>query len=123
SPGPRVDHEKPVIGRGQAIARKHGKTGIALPVGIATNNAPMICFVHRRLCFRPVRYCVEYNFCVPPRKVSARWIIGGGWISGGGGAERGQRADLEQVILRLRRQRKEGASICPSDAARAARPQ
>ena len=39
------------------------------------------------------------------------------------GEERGQRADLEQVILRLLRQRKEGASICPSDAARAARPQ
>jgi len=39
------------------------------------------------------------------------------------GEERGQLADLEQVILRLLRQRKEGASICPSDAARAARPQ
>ena len=35
------------------------------------------------------------------------------------GEERGQLADLEQVILRLLRQRKEGASICPSDAARA----
>jgi hypothetical protein len=39
------------------------------------------------------------------------------------GEDRGQRADLEQVILRLLGQRKEGASICPSDAARAARPQ
>jgi hypothetical protein len=39
------------------------------------------------------------------------------------GAEQGQGTDPEQVILRLLRQRKEGASICPSDAARAARPQ
>jgi hypothetical protein len=39
------------------------------------------------------------------------------------GAEQGQGTDLEQVILRLLRQRKEGASICPSDAARAAQPQ
>ena len=31
-------------------------------------------------------------------------------------------AELEQVILRLLSQRAPGASICPSDAARAARP-
>jgi Protein of unknown function (DUF3253) len=31
-------------------------------------------------------------------------------------------ADLEQVILRLLSQRASGKSICPSDAARAARP-
>ena len=31
-------------------------------------------------------------------------------------------ADLERVILRLLSQRSPGASICPSDAARAARP-
>ncbi len=39
------------------------------------------------------------------------------------GEESRERADLEQVILKLLRQRKAGASICPSDAARAARPQ
>jgi Protein of unknown function (DUF3253) len=33
-----------------------------------------------------------------------------------------EQADLEQVILRLLAQRSAGASICPSDAARAARP-
>jgi hypothetical protein len=32
-------------------------------------------------------------------------------------------AELEQVILRLLGQRSAGASICPSDAARAARPE
>ena len=36
-------------------------------------------------------------------------------------AKRGETPDLEQVILGLLRQRKPGASICPSDAARAAR--
>ena len=35
----------------------------------------------------------------------------------------GQPDDLEQVILTLLHQRRAGASICPSDAARAARPQ
>ena len=38
-------------------------------------------------------------------------------------AKQGEREDLEQVILRLLQRRAEGASICPSDAARAARPQ
>lgn len=38
------------------------------------------------------------------------------------GAERDQ-GTLEQVILGLLRQRAAGASICPSDAARAARPE
>jgi hypothetical protein len=38
-------------------------------------------------------------------------------------AKQGEREDLEQVILGLLRHRAEGASICPSDAARAARPQ
>jgi hypothetical protein len=38
------------------------------------------------------------------------------------GAEQDQ-GNLEQVILGLLRQRAAGASICPSDAARAARPQ
>ena len=38
-------------------------------------------------------------------------------------AKRAETPDLEQVILRLLRQRRPGASICPSDAARAARPQ
>jgi hypothetical protein len=37
--------------------------------------------------------------------------------------KQGEREDLEQVILGLLRRRAEGASICPSDAARAARPQ
>jgi len=36
-------------------------------------------------------------------------------------AKRGEAPDLEQVILGLLRQRQPGASICPSDAARAAR--
>ena len=36
-------------------------------------------------------------------------------------AKRGETPDLEQVILGLLRQRQSGASICPSDAARAAR--
>ena len=49
------------------------------------------------------------------------------WIIGGVGESHGQQPDLkqpdlEQVILKLLRQRKAGASICPSDAARAARP-
>jgi hypothetical protein len=38
-------------------------------------------------------------------------------------AKPGEQEDLEQVILGLLRRRAEGASICPSDAARAARPQ
>jgi hypothetical protein len=38
-------------------------------------------------------------------------------------AKQGEREDLEQVILGLLRRRAEGASICPSDAARAARPE
>jgi anti-sigma factor RsiW len=38
-------------------------------------------------------------------------------------AKQGAREDLEQVILGLLQRRSEGASICPSDAARAARPQ
>jgi hypothetical protein len=38
-------------------------------------------------------------------------------------AKQGEREDLEQVILGLLQRRTEGASICPSDAARAARPQ
>jgi Protein of unknown function (DUF3253) len=37
--------------------------------------------------------------------------------------EQAEQDDLEQVILGLLRQRAAGASICPSDAARAARPQ
>jgi len=36
--------------------------------------------------------------------------------------EQKEAPDLEQVILGLLRQRAAGASICPSDAARAARP-
>jgi hypothetical protein len=39
------------------------------------------------------------------------------------GERQSDQADLEHVILTLLRQRKAGASICPSDAARAARPQ
>ena len=37
--------------------------------------------------------------------------------------KRSNPGDLEEVILGLLRQRKPGASICPSDAARAARPE
>jgi hypothetical protein len=39
------------------------------------------------------------------------------------GEKQSRQADLEQIILKLLRQRKAGSSICPSDAARAARPQ
>lgn len=41
--------------------------------------------------------------------------------TGGTGADR-ERAELERVILRLLRQHSAASSICPSDAARAARP-
>ena len=93
------------------------------------------------MCFWAVRYDNESNLCASSRESAAEAnltrpysLVSAARSPGrpGPGARADNRcmgqkrtrpADLEQVILTLLGQRKAGASICPSDAARAARPQ